>query len=111
MIVTMKQAIVFFFTCPFSHAFWNKLHLEWNNNLALLELLMDGNSRTNLSCFKEVLLTGCWSQWNHRNKIIFDGQDLDLMECFSLFKETFALVMHRAKPSLKEGMQQWVDTL
>jgi hypothetical protein len=29
----------------------------------------------------------------------------------SFFKESFTLDMHNAKPGLKEGMSQWLDTL
>jgi hypothetical protein len=34
-----------------------------------------------------------------------------ISQCFRFFKEDFSLIMHRAKPSLKEGMTQWLDTL
>jgi hypothetical protein len=33
------------------------------------------------------------------------------MGCFRFFKEDLSLIIHRAKPSLKEGMQQCVDIL
>jgi hypothetical protein len=36
---------------------------------------------------------------------------LILVICMARFKATFALTMHRAKPSLREGMQSWLDTL
>ena len=85
--------------------------MEWNNDLSRIDLLIDGKQRNNFDCIKEVIITGCWSLWIHRNKIIFDTQNLDIHECYRIFKETFALVMHRAKPSLKEGMQQWLDSL
>jgi hypothetical protein len=28
-----------------------------------------------------------------------------------MFKESLSIIMYREKPSLKEGMQQWLDTL
>jgi hypothetical protein len=73
-------------------------------------MLMDSR-RYNLKCFKEILITGCWAIWNPRNHHIFDGEDVAILECFRLFKEDLSLIMHRAKPSLKEGKQQWIDTL
>jgi hypothetical protein len=39
------------------------------------------------------------------------GLDYPIIQYLRFFKETFFLVMHRAKPSLKEDMQQWLDTL
>jgi hypothetical protein len=59
----------------------------------------------------EAAMVGYWIIWNHRNKTIFESQHIDLDLCLSIFKESFELVMHRAKPTLKEGMSQWVDTL
>ena len=74
-------------------------------------MLLDGKARSGQSCFTEYLIIGCWSLWNHRNKIIFDGGYLNLDLCLRMFKEVFTLAMHRAKPSLKEGMQQWPDAM
>jgi hypothetical protein len=31
--------------------------------------------------------------------------------CFDFFKNSISLVRHRIKPSLKEGMQDWLDSL
>jgi hypothetical protein len=43
--------------------------------------------------------------------ILFNGNIPNIQRCISKFKTTFTLTMHRAKPSLKEGMQSWIDTL
>jgi hypothetical protein len=76
-----------------------------------MELLIDGKRRHNVSCFKEILMAGCWSLWNKRNRLIFDAEDMDMHSTIRFFKDTFVLIRHRAKPSLKEGMSQWLDTL
>jgi hypothetical protein len=72
---------------------------------------MDGRRRYNIKCFKEVLIIGCWALWNHSNRHIFDGRDVIHQECIMFFKEDIKLIMHKAKPSLKEGMQQWLESL
>ena len=100
-----------FFGCDFSQQFWWRLNQEWNYDLELYDMLLDGRSRAGQICFTEYLIIGCWSLWNHRNKIIFDGENLCLDLCIFMFKETFSLTMHRAKPSLKEGMQRWLDAI
>jgi hypothetical protein len=43
--------------------------------------------------------------------LIFDGDEVDMQDSIILFKDTFTLIRHRAKPSLKNGMYQWLDTL
>jgi hypothetical protein len=57
------------------------------------------------------MMAGCWSIWNQRNSIIFDNVQRDLDSCFNFFKTSLGLIRHRIKPSLKEGMQDWLDTL
>ena len=100
-----------FFKCDFNQTFWWSMNIEWNTDLSLIDLLIDGRNRIKLDFFKEVLIIGCWTIWNDRNKIIFEGEVTSHNECKRLFKECFYLVRIRAKPSLKDGMSQWVDTL
>jgi hypothetical protein len=100
-----------FFSCDFSQRFWWKLNMEWNTDLGIFDMLIDAKQRFGFSCFKESLIIGCWSIWNHRNKFIFDNQLINLPVCFIFFKESFELVRYRAKPSLLEGMTEWLDTL
>ena len=100
-----------FFGCDFSQSFWWRLNQEWNYDLGLYEMLLDGYGRSGHSCFKECLIIGCWSLWNNRNTLIFDNGHLRIDICISLFREFFSLVMHKAKPSLQEGMQQWLDAM
>jgi hypothetical protein len=52
----------------------------------------------------EVLMAGCWTLWNKRNRLIFDGDDVDIHSSVTFFKEIFSLIRHRAEPSLKDGM-------
>jgi hypothetical protein len=44
-------------------------------------------------------------------KRFFEYQNPSIQETMRFFRENFELVRHRAKPSLKEGMSQWLDTL
>jgi hypothetical protein len=106
-----EDLIHLFFQCDFSQTFWWKLGFKWDTDNSVIDMLIDGKQRHNSIYFKEAIIVGCWSIWNHRNKFIFDSQIISQDRCFTMFKESFSLIMHRAKPSLKEGMQQWLDTL
>jgi hypothetical protein len=92
------------FACDFSQRFWWDLNLEWNSELPIFYMILDGKRRFNISCFMDVLMAGCWTLWNKRNRLIFDGDDVDIQSSVTIFKETFSLIRHRAKPSLKDGM-------
>jgi hypothetical protein len=107
----VEDFIHLFFACDFSQRFWWNLNLEWNTELPIFDMILDGKRRFNISCFMEVLMAGSWTLWNKRNRLIFDGDDVDMQNSIILFKDTFSLIRHRAKPSLKDGMSQWLDTL
>jgi hypothetical protein len=74
-------------------------------------MMIDGEKRSNNIFFKEALIAGCWSIWIHRNNIIFDSHSRDILACFAHFKDSFGSIRHRIKPSLKEGMLDWLDLL
>jgi hypothetical protein len=74
-------------------------------------MIMDGKQRNTLHFFNESVILGSWSLWNHRNNIIFDNEERSLDTCFSMFTEYFKQVIQRAKPGLKEGMQDWLYLL
>ena len=92
-----------FFGCEFSQIFWWRLNQEWNYDMDLYDMLLDGRARAGHSCFTEYLITGCWSLWCHRNSIIFDGGQLDIDTCCNLFKEFFPLLCIELNPLLKKG--------
>jgi hypothetical protein len=100
-----------FFECDFSQTFWWKIGEEWNLDFDLINMIIDANNRSSNQFFKEAMMCGCWSIWNERNGIIFDGMHRDLNHCYSFFKSSVGMIRHRVKPSLKEGMQNWLDTL
>jgi hypothetical protein len=83
---------------------------EWNTNLPLIDMLIEGKRRKNKICFKDVLIVRSWSIWNHRNIIIFENESINQDKCYNMSREYFYTIMHRAKPSLKEGMQRWIDS-
>lgn len=100
-----------FFSCDFSQNFWMALGFEWNTDLDIINMLMDGKQRTTSACFKETLLAGCWSIWKHKNSIIFYHKPRSITYALCCFKEHFGMIMKKARPTLKDGMQDWLDTL
>jgi hypothetical protein len=100
-----------FFSCDFSQVIWWKIGEEWNTDLQLIDMILDNSIRSANPFFKVAMMAGCWSIWNHRNKIIFDNEQRSIQGCYNSFKSTIQEIRHRVKPSLKEGMQAWIDTL
>jgi hypothetical protein len=82
----VEDFIHLFFACDFSQRFWWNLSIEWNTELTIMDLLLDGKRRHSISCFKEVLIAGCWTIWNQRNRAIFDDDEFDMQVSLHFFQ-------------------------
>ncbi|PNT71878.1 hypothetical protein BRADI_2g36779v3 [Brachypodium distachyon] len=101
MIMPLKMVDHLFFSCPFSQSFWWKLGFDCGTPISIL--LTCSYQLVRISCIILVLRRLLFwdvgaSLWNHSNNIIFHA-------AFFMFQNYFTDVRHRAKPSLKEGMQ------
>ena len=100
-----------FFECSFSQSFWWAIGFDWNTDYDINNMIQEAKKRYTINFLMEILITGCWSIWDQRNYAIFNDNAPSIQRCIIRFKSFFQLSMHRAKPSLKEGMQSWLDTL
>jgi hypothetical protein len=64
-----KSMIHLFFSRDFSQKNWWKIGEEWNVDLNIIEMITEAEDRST----KEAMVSGCWSIWNQRNSIIFEG--------------------------------------
>jgi hypothetical protein len=87
------------------------LALNGIQTLTLTIWYLKAETDTHINFPMEILITGCWSLWEQRNDAIFKGVYPNIQRCIIGFSTFFMHNMHRAKPSLKEGMQSWLHTL
>ena len=97
-----------FFECSFSQLCWSLVGLEWDLSLSVPDLMLHGKQRSRCKLFKEIVILTCWSIWLHRNKVIFKQSLISIQQWKYEFKEAFALVIHRVKPSLKGDFVCWL---
>jgi hypothetical protein len=74
------------------------------------ETITDAKARYSIQFIMDIIISGCWSLWDQRNGAIFSRNFPELRRCIIKFKNFFSLNIHRVKPSLREGMQSWLDT-
>lgn len=74
-------------------------------------MIIDAKHRYNIEFIMEIIIIGCWSIWNQRNGMIFDGIQCSINACKMDFKNNFHMSLLRAKPSIKEGMRSWIDNV
>jgi hypothetical protein len=83
------------FLCDFSRIFWWKLNHERGVHLSMIDMIMHVKHRSTFKYFNDFA--------------IFVQEEGDLEACFDILKPCFRHIIHRAKPSLKFGMQYWLD--
>ena len=93
-----------FFTCHFAQLCWSALHMFWDLSLPVIGMIEEGRGNfSHRSCYMEVVILACWSMWTHRNNIVFDNGVASFPIWKQEFRTLFAMVVHRAKPSLKSS--------
>jgi hypothetical protein len=100
-----------FFECNFSQSFWWALNIEWDTDRDLHDMITDVKRRYSMDFIMEIIITGCWALWDQRNDMIFNHINHFVPSYIIKFKIYCSVILHRARPSLKEAMQAWLDTL
>jgi hypothetical protein len=100
-----------FFECNFSQAFWWDLNIEWDTDRDLQDMISEVKRRYSMEFIMEIIITGCWAIWDQRNNMIFNLIRPTIPTCITKFRIYCSVIMHRARLSLKDGMQAWLDTL
>jgi hypothetical protein len=89
--------------CPFALDYWNLLQLVVPQGDSL-DILLSFLNQLNVMFFMDIIILMSWSIWMARNDFIFRGQQPAIQAAKERFKSEFALVIHRAKQSLKQNM-------
>jgi hypothetical protein len=84
------------FECSFSQSLWWAIGIEWNVDMNIHATITDAKARYSIQFIMDAILSRNFPE---------------LTRCIIKFKNFFSLNIHRVKPSLREGMQSWLDTL
>ncbi|KAF8740150.1 hypothetical protein HU200_013810 [Digitaria exilis] len=79
--------------------------------LSIAEMVLQARQLFGLPSFREIALIASWCIWTHGNSIIFDGASISIERWKCSFKDEIGLVLHRAKPSLKQELDPWICNL
>jgi hypothetical protein len=97
-----------FLDCTFERICWSSLNL----NIPLgdpFDVLLSFRIQLNVSFFMDIIILMSWSIWMECNDLIFQGQQPNLQSVQAHFRKEFALVILRAKTSLKHPMSSWLE--
>ena len=100
-----------FLVCPFATQFSAFLELTVPMFQDHIEVVASFRRQLNIPFFMEVIILGCWGIWMSRNDFIFRQLSPSVQGGRSILKKELALAMHRAKSSVIDLMQIWIDNL
>jgi hypothetical protein len=97
-----------FLNCNFARSCWASLNLLIGAGDPF-DVLTSFRQQLNLSFFMDIIIIMSWSIWMARNDFIFNGLQPSLQSAKACFRKEFALVILRAKPSLKQQLVLWLE--
>jgi hypothetical protein len=100
-----------FFKCPFAKNCWNLIGIMVPTWLKPERDTRHIKRVLRLTFAMEIIVIMCWSIWAAQNSWLFNNEDPQIWKCKETFKRVFALVIHRAKPSLVPSMESWLASL
>lgn len=56
--------------------------MEWNLDYNFMDMLMDGKHRNQSQSYYEALILGSWAIWNHKSRVIFEGDAIAFAPLF-----------------------------
>jgi hypothetical protein len=63
---------LFFFSCPFAQACWEKVNIQWDTTLQISARFISAQQGFNGPCFMEIVVCTAWNIWKERNDYIFN---------------------------------------
>ena len=98
-----------FLTCPFATQFWASLGLLVPVFQEHVQVVSSFRRQLNIPFFMEIIILGCWGIWMSRNDFIFRQLTPSVQGGQGILKKELALATHRAKNSIKEQFQEWIN--
>jgi hypothetical protein len=99
-----------FLLCPFALECWNLIHIFIPLG-APCDVLYSFKDQLQVNFFMDIIILMCWTIWMARNDLILRGQQPTLLLAAPCFKFEFALVVLRAKVSMKQSMVTWIESV
>ena len=90
---------------------WNKLSINWVDNLDLHHRIVQSRRAANMPFFMEIFLIAAWEIWKLRNRLVFDGVQASVGRRLHNFKEEASLQSNRIGESDRLLVCLWLDTL
>nr|TKW22726.1 hypothetical protein SEVIR_4G247000v2 [Setaria viridis] len=111
-ILQCKETVGYlFFRCNFAEACWNSIGVTYITTRPVLRIIRQIRDRLAVPFFMEVIILMLWSISTIRNDWMFNSVDPSIQKCKDNFSSEFALVLHRARSSMLQAVEDWLNAL
>lgn len=102
------------------HLFWHCPFAQHCSGILGLETILDGGTFENVLAIKDqlqsqffmvVIILMSWTIWRARNELIFNNNQVGILDCRAFFFREVKLVSLRVKASLSSAFEQWSQLL
>lgn len=100
-----------FFNCPFAKMCWDKIGINWVNDVEIHKRIERTKPLAGIPFFMEIFLIAAWELWKIRNRLVFDGVQATFSRWLRNFKDEAALQSHRIKDVDRNVVILWLDSL
>ena len=100
-----------FLHCPFASQCWGILNLDIPGDANLPDIVSVFEDQLNSSFFMVAVILMSWTIWTARNKLVFEGMQMNIQDCNAFFNKEILMVTYRVKPSLSPQFHQWISSL
>ncbi|KAG8066205.1 hypothetical protein GUJ93_ZPchr0004g38702 [Zizania palustris] len=100
-----------FIKCRFSVACWARIGIFWPHRDTVIEGVEAIKPRLRMKFSMEIIVTGAWSIWLHRNNCTFRHEIPSINSWLNQFTAALKTQSQRCNPSLRELILEWISNL
>jgi hypothetical protein len=109
-IFQQKKHSHLFLECPFAKSCWNLIDIQIPDQASFPQVCLPFKDQLNSEFFMNAVVVMCWTIWNARNNLIFNGISPTIQASKAAFIKEITTTSLRVKQSRSEDFCAWIQS-